>query len=271
MKVGIRMHSPILAIAAVGATWLAFTAPAPAAPPAAPKVPVVSTTTATVSSLTSRLGVFTPGSRVQAALEALSRHVVEQSHPAALRTALKAYYNYATAHPEDVRKPYFYFVDYGLDNRTPRGYVFDMQNLELVDGPFIVAHGRGSARGKDGVPVRFSNQPGSATTSLGLYRADETYDFSGKSAGRRYSSIGLRLSGLSDRFNSRARDRGVVVHGAPYVTPSGAGRSEGCPAMEQARARRLIPKIANGGLVFLFSPQDDSWMQQDPWVNASEG
>jgi hypothetical protein len=28
----------------------------------------------------------------------------------------------------------------------------------------------------------------------------------------------------------------------------------------------LIPKIANGGLVFLFSPNDAQWMNNDPWA-----
>jgi hypothetical protein len=116
------------------------------------------------------------------------------------------------------------------------------------------------------VPTRFSNTPGSASTSLGLFVAQETYSFSGHSGGSLYHSIGLRLRGVSGRFNSTARDRGVVVHGAPYVTESRAGRSEGCPAMEPSRAQRLIPQIGNGGLVFLFSPADPAWMQQDPWA-----
>jgi hypothetical protein len=60
----------------------------------------------------------------------------------------------------------------------------------------------------------------------------------------------------------------VVAHGAPYVTPDKAGRSEGCPAMEQARAKRLLPMLANGALVFLFAP-DAEWMRSDPWVVAS--
>ncbi|HEY9228582.1 MAG TPA: murein L,D-transpeptidase catalytic domain family protein, partial [Gemmatimonadaceae bacterium] len=64
---------------------------------------------------------------------------------------------------------------------------------------------------------------------------------------------------------SNARARGVVAHGAPYVTPSGSGRSQGCPAMEQARAKRLLPKIANGSLVFLFAP-NSNWMANDPWL-----
>jgi hypothetical protein len=210
----------------------------------------------------------TVGRLADAAVSTLSAVVTKQSHPDALRLAVQAYYNFRNAHPEQVRKPYLYFVDYGLDNRTPRGYVFDMAQMKLVDGPFIVAHGRGSLNTKNGVPMRFSNRPGSATTSLGLYVAQETYAFSGKSGGRRYRSIGLRLSGVSDRFNSTARERGIVVHGAPYVTPSGAGRSEGCPAMDQSRAQRLIPKIANGGLVFLFSPQDSRWLSEDPWLRA---
>lgn len=205
--------------------------------------------------------------RVETALGALTPSVVRQSHPEALRIAFQAYYNYKETNPRQVRKPYLYFVDYGLDNRTPRGYVFDMEALTVVDGPFTVAHGRGSASAGDGRPTRFSNREGSNATSLGLYLAQETYDFSGKSSGRRYHSIGLRLRGLSGSYNSAARRRGVVVHGAPYVTASRAGRSEGCPAMEQERARKLIPRLSGGGLVFLFSPLDEAWMEREPWAN----
>ena len=205
---------------------------------------------------------------VNDALSALTDDVRRTSHEDALRMAFTAYYRYREQNPSRTLKPYLYFVDYGLDNLTPRGYVFNMETLRVVDGPFIVAHGRGSSKGKNGVPTRFSNVQGSASTSLGLYVAGETYDFTGKSGGVRYSSIGLRMDGVSGRYNSNARARGVVVHGAPYVTASGSGRSEGCPAMEQFRARRLIPMIANGGLIFLFSPRDMTWMDQDPWATA---
>lgn len=206
--------------------------------------------------------------RVQAALGALGGRVGKQSDPDALRMAFKAYYNYKEEHPEQVRKPYLYYVDYGLDARTPRGYVFDMEALKVVDGPFNVAHGRGSAPTSRGIPTRFSNRNGSNATSLGLYLAQETYAFSGKSGGQHYSSVGLRLKGLSGKFNSAARARGVVAHGAPYVTAARAGRSEGCPAIEPGRARKLLPKISNGGLVFLFSPLERTWKVSDPWVNG---
>ena len=78
-----------------------------------------------------------------------------------------------------------------------------------------------------------------------------------------------RLMGVSNGFNDNALDRGVVAHGAPYVTATKAGRSEGCPAMEPTRAQRLLPKLADGGMVFLFAP-DENWMASDPWL-ASAG
>jgi hypothetical protein len=205
---------------------------------------------------------------VEDAISKLSATVTNTSHPEALRKAVQAYYSFKAAHPDQVRNPYFYFVDYGLSKTTPRGYVFDMDQKKLVEGPFIVAAGRGSAENAKGVPTRFGNGSGSGTTSLGLFVTKGSYAFSGHSGGQLYSSIGLRLDGVSGQFNDKALARGVVVHGAPYVTASGSGRSLGCPAMDQARAHRLIPKIANGGLVFLFSPNDAQWMRNDPWANA---
>jgi hypothetical protein len=74
------------------------------------------------------------------------------------------------------------------------------------------------------------------------------------------------MRGLSGIFNSRARERGVVIHGAPYVTAEKAGRSEGCPAMEPDRAERLLPLLGGGSLVFLFSPLDHEWLRLEPWT-----
>jgi hypothetical protein len=203
--------------------------------------------------------------RARNALDALASSVRPLSHPRALEDAFDSYFAFKAAHPDQVRKPYFYFVDYGLSSTTPRGYVFDMDAFSIVDGPFMVAAGRGSATNSDGVPIRFSNAFGAATTSLGLYVAQEIYSFTGHTGGHAYSSVGLKLAGVSLGFNDNARARGVVAHGAPYVTATRAGRSEGCPALEPARAATLLPKLANGGLVFLFAPDKD-WMTRDPWI-----
>jgi hypothetical protein len=203
------------------------------------------------------------------ALEALSAHVTRASHPEALRTAFTAYHNYRAANPDVVRKPYLYYVDLGLDNRTARGYVFDMDRLTLVEGPFHVAHGTGSSRDRNAVPTRFSNRSGSNASSLGVYLAQETYTFRGKAGGRSYTSVGLRMRGESRRFNGAARARGIVAHGAPYVTSREAGRSQGCPAMEQRRAKRLLPMLADGGVVFIYSPNDEVWLAGDPWIRGT--
>jgi hypothetical protein len=202
-----------------------------------------------------------------AAVRAFAAAVGPLSHPKALEAAFHSYFAYAAAHPDKVKKPLLYFVDYGLPSTEPRGYIFDMRALAILEGPFAVAHGRGSSRTQYGIPTRFSNAPGSAATSIGLYLAENTYGFHGKAGGRSYRSIGLRLKGVSGNFNDNALARGIVAHGAPYVRAGKAGRSEGCPAMEQKRARRLLPALADGGMVFLFAP-DREWMADDPWVVA---
>lgn len=207
------------------------------------------------------------GTATRKAIDALRAAVGPLSSPMALQDAVRSYLAFKTAHPESVRNPYLYFVDYGLPSTAPRGYVFDMSSLKVLDGPFTVAHGRGSSASKYGVPTLFSNEEGSEATSLGLYLTEDTYPFRGNSGGRGYRSIGLRLVGVSDGFNDNAFARRVVAHGAPYVTQTKAGRSEGCPAMEQSRARRLLPKLANGGMVFLFAP-DSNWLSSDRWLTA---
>jgi hypothetical protein len=203
----------------------------------------------------------------RSALSAFTGAVRPLSRPEALESAFRSYFAYKAAHPDEVRKPLLYFVDYGLPNTAKRGYVFDMEQMRIVDGPFTVAAGRGSAA-KGGVPTKFSNASGSNATSLGLYVAKSIYDFRGKSAGKPYSSLGLRLMGVSTGFNDKALARGVVAHGAPYVTSTKAGRSEGCPAMEPERAERLLPKLAEGGMVFLFAPEAD-WLSHDPWITSA--
>ena len=206
--------------------------------------------------------------QLENALSTLAPKVRKLSHPQALSDAFKAYFQYKNEHPNEVKKPLLYFVDYGLAATEPRGYVFDMSSLTIVDGPFTVAHGRGSSADKYGVPTKFGNGSGSARTSLGLYITKALYPFTGHTGGSTYSSIGLRLMGLSKGFNDLAFARGVVAHGAPYVTATKAGRSEGCPAMEPTRAKKLLPMLADGAMVFLFAP-DANWLSNDQWVTAN--
>jgi hypothetical protein len=260
----LRLRVPVLGGALVLVASLTGWAPRTSAPAAAPgpSAPVAATARSVAPAADSGAA-----SAAESALRAFGPVVAPVSGEGALRTAVRAYYAYRAAHQGEVRKPYLYFVDFGLDNGTPRGWVLDMDAQTVVEGPFPVSHGRGSGP-RNGVPKTFSNRPGSNASSLGVYLAQETYAFSGKSGGRHYTSVGLRLRGESGRFNGAARERGIVSHGAPYVSSREAGRSEGCPALEPARARRLLPLIAEGGVVFLYSPHDARWLREDPWISA---
>src|SRR5258708_13610060 len=110
----------------------------------------------------------TVSSRIAEALKSIGSAVRPLSHPAALEDAFRAYFVYRAAHSADVKKPYLYFVDYGLSSTTPRGYVFDMDALEIVDGPFTVAPAPGPPTSQFVRPSYFSNATGSEATALGL-------------------------------------------------------------------------------------------------------
>ena len=76
----------------------------------------------------------------------------------------------------------------------------------------LVAHGRNTG---DNLATRFSNELDSRQTSLGLFVTDDTYVGS--------NGYSLRLDGLDVGFNDRARDRAIVMHGAPYVDRAARG------------------------------------------------
>src|SRR6185436_757247 len=119
--------------------------PVVATPPATPAVSAPTSDSTVTASPTGR------------ALTAFSSMVHSLSSPKALEAAVKSYFAFKTAHPNEIKKPLLYFVDYGLPSTKPRGYVLDMNAMKIVEGPFTVAHGRGSSAGRDGVPTRFSN------------------------------------------------------------------------------------------------------------------
>lgn len=275
-----RQDRFMLAVAAIGLTVAgatAFSTPVPssgtpsanalsaAVTPVGTAAPAASTSV-TAEAIASKLSA--EDAFIARAIDAVSSDMGRLSTDEALEMAFRAWYTFSAAHPDRVQKPYLYFVDYGLGSTDARGYVFNMESLTVVEGPFPVAHGRGSSKMKDAVPSTFSNRSGSAATSLGLYVGAELYGFTGKAGGKVYHSTGMRMDGVSGRYNSAARARRVVAHGAPYVTATKAGRSEGCPAMDPARAKRLLPLIADGGLIFLYSPNEADWVANDPWGAA---
>ena len=152
-------------------------------------------------------------------------------------------------------------IDYSKPSSQKRLWVYDLATHELLYEE-LVAHGQGSGAN---VATEFSNTPDSHQTSLGLFVTDETY------VGR--NGYSLRLDGLDKGMNDRARERAIVMHGAPYVSPAFVksngrlGRSHGCPAVSDVVARELIDRVKGGGLVFAYYP-DAEWLKTSRYLGG---
>ena len=152
-------------------------------------------------------------------------------------------------------------IDYSKPSTEPRLWVLDLETRSLLYEE-LVAHGQGSG---DNLATRFSNSPDSHQTSLGLFVTDTPY------VGR--NGYSLKLDGLEPGFNDRARERAIVMHGAPYVSPGISkslgrlGRSHGCPAVREGIARELIDRVKGGGLVFSYYP-DQEWLKNSRFLSS---
>lgn len=141
--------------------------------------------------------------------------------------------------------------------------MFDLTTGEL---PFseLVAHGRNTG---ENMAKHFSDRMHSRQSSLGLFVTSDTYVGS--------NGYSLRLDGLEPGFNGKARDRAIVMHGAPYVDARFAaaqgriGRSWGCPALREGIARKVIDTIRGGGVIFSYYP-DATWLQQSRFLNGCD-
>jgi len=151
-------------------------------------------------------------------------------------------------------------IDYSKPSTEARMWVYDLHTHALLFHE-LVSHGRGSGKT---LATTFSNAADSNRTSLGLFRTGEAY------VG--HNGYSLRLDGLEPGINDRARDRAIVIHGAPYVNAVTAkangylGRSLGCPAVRPEIARQLIDAVKDGGLLFAYYP-DSAWLKTSDFLN----
>ena len=180
--------------------------------------------------------------------------------PEVLELALTATSCAATSGAID-KPPTLTVIDYSRPSVEPRLWVFDLTTGELLFKE-LVAHGRNTG---DNFARKFSNQMDSRQTSLGLFVTDAPYVGS--------NGYSLRLDGLDVGFNDRARDRAIVMHGAPYVneelaaTQGRIGRSWGCPALRTAIAAKVIDRIRGGSVIFSYYP-DQEWLQTSRFLNC---
>ena len=153
-------------------------------------------------------------------------------------------------------------IDYSLPSTAVRLWVFDLEAGSLLFAEHV-AHGRGSG---ENLATRFSNVEGSYQSSLGLFRTSETYQGE--------NGYSLRMDGLEPGINDAARERLIVMHGAPYVDPLIAlkqgrlGRSYGCPAVRPEVARGVIDALKQGQLLFAYYP-DPAWLQTSALLSCN--
>lgn len=155
-------------------------------------------------------------------------------------------------------------IDYSRPSVEPRLWVFDLATGQLLFKE-LVAHGRNTG---DNLSQHFSDEMNSRQSSLGLFVTGDTYIGS--------NGYSLRMNGLEPGFNERARERAIVMHGAPYVNAELAakqgriGRSWGCPAVREAVARKIIDTVRGGGVIFSYYP-DSNWLKQSRFLNGGCG
>jgi len=136
-------------------------------------------------------------------------------------------------------------VDYTKSSCEKRMWIIDVVNKALVLHTWV-AHGERS--GMD-IPKRFSDRMDSKESSLGFYVTDDVYyGHNGRS---------LKLDGMDAGFNTNARARAIVIHGADYVSPyvielqGHLGRSFGCPAVSTAVVDQVIDTIQGKTALFI--------------------
>ena len=142
-------------------------------------------------------------------------------------------------------------LDFSAYSGTPRFHLVDRASGRVLQ-TFRVAHGHGSEGPRhDGYAEVFSNVPDTNASSLGLYRAAETY-ISGV-----YLGLAMRMDGLSPT-NSNARARFIVIHAARYMEPETwkgkkAGRpgvSDGCFVFSKADRDVVVSSLHGGALIY---------------------
>ena len=150
------------------------------------------------------------------------------------------------------KKDILTLIDFSLSSNEKRLWVIDLSTNTIVFNS-LVAHGRNTG---DEFAKSFSNSAESFKSSLGFYSTGEIYN------GKHGKS--LKLDGLEKGINDNARNRGIVMHAADYVSNffikahNRLGRSQGCPALPIEFTSKIINKIKDKSCLYIYYPSTNS-------------
>ncbi|MFD2247318.1 murein L,D-transpeptidase catalytic domain family protein [Pontibacter ruber] len=153
-------------------------------------------------------------------------------------------------------------VDFTKSSTNKRLWVLDLENKKVLHNTYV-AHGRNSG---EEFAESFSNDDKSYMSSIGFYVTQDTYQ--GK------HGLSLRLDGLDEAFNTNARDRCVVMHGAEYASEAfikqtgRLGRSLGCPALPMKEHKEIIKSVLGRTTLYIHAANDAYTSQYLDHANA---
>ncbi|WP_269234772.1 murein L,D-transpeptidase catalytic domain family protein [Flavobacterium flavigenum] len=156
-----------------------------------------------------------------------------------------------------IQKDILTLIDFSLSSNLKRLWVIDLSSNTILFQS-LVAHGMNTG---EEFASAFSNVNSSFKSSLGFYATGEIYQ------GKHGAS--LRLDGLERGINDQARKRGVVMHGADYVSESfirahkRLGRSQGCPAVPVELTDDIIQTIKGKSCLYIYHPSRSFMMEQE--------
>jgi len=187
----------------------------------------------------------------------------DKKHPLSFdifNKAYKGYLNLKTSDKLSTEKDILTVCDLTQSSSSDRMWIIDLKTKKVLFNTYV-AHGSGTG---EEFAQKFSNNFDSHQSSVGFYVTGETY------MGEHGNS--LRLNGMDFGFNHNALDRGIVVHGADYVSNKfikgneRLGRSWGCPAVSTQLAQPIINTIKGGTCLFVYYPEKN-YLKSGYWLN----
>jgi hypothetical protein len=144
-----------------------------------------------------------------------------------------------------LRKNILTIIDFSKSCNLERMWIIDMAKMEVVTLS-LVAHGVNS-----GVEFasRFSNIPSSLQSSIGFFVTGGIFFTT--------HGMSLILDGAEPGINDKARERGIIMHGATYVSKEfirqygTLGRSFGCPAIPMDDHERIIKLLSDKSCIYI--------------------
>ena len=169
-----------------------------------------------------------------------------------MNSFMKAMMGYSKLKEEGkVKNELLTIVDFSISSTKERIWILDMASNKVLYNTFV-AHGKNTG---EEMATEFSNIENSFQSSLGFYLTAETYYGA--------NGLSLKLDGMEEGFNSNARSRYIVVHGAAYANPEvianqgRLGRSLGCPALPTKLSKEIIQLIKGNSVMFIYHPNEE--------------